>query len=102
MRVRTRSNQPLHKRLRPGRGALVQHGEYWYPVRLIQRLQNKGKKDKSKTQWRVRWWRGCQFAVPGVKPDSITVVEEEKIVDSLWNDREGRRKIRVSQLDLPL
>ena len=81
------SKQPLNVRLRRGRGALARHGIFWYPVRFLLREQD--------GRYRVRWWRGCEFASPGIVPDTITTVNQGDIVDSLWNDRTERRKIRV-------
>jgi hypothetical protein len=76
---------------RVGRGALAHSGDFWYPVRLIQY------KEKEKS-WLVRWWRGCSFDAPDplALAGMITAVSESDIVDSLWRDRMGRRKIRVS------
>jgi len=79
---------------RAGRGALARNGEFWYPIRLIQYLEA----DKS---WLVRWWRGCSFepdssGMVTIAPGSTSTVPELDIVDSLWGDRVGRRKIRVS------
>jgi hypothetical protein len=73
---------------RPGRGALVRRGEFWYPARVIQREGLK--------YWRVRWWRECQFAEDGIEPGSLASVSIDDIVDSLWLKRAERRKIRVS------
>ena len=87
MEARTMSKQPLNVRLRRGRGALARHGIFWYPVRFLLREQD--------GRYRVRWWRGCEFASPGIVPDTITTVNQGDIVDSLWNDRTERRKIRV-------
>lgn len=101
----TKMNQPLKERLkwvhysytrepvltkcREGCGALARHGEFWYPVRLIDH-----KEDRKK--WQVRWWRGCEFAADGIEADSYTEVELTSLVDSLWSKRTERRKIRVS------
>jgi len=79
---------------RAGRGALAHKGEFWYPVRLIQYQAA----DKS---WLVRWWRGCSFEPDSsdrktIAPGSVSAVPELDIVDSLWGDRVGRRKTRVS------
>ncbi|KIJ93842.1 hypothetical protein K443DRAFT_111442, partial [Laccaria amethystina LaAM-08-1] len=71
---------------RSGCGTLAQHGDYWYPVRLIQ-------PNEKRTIWEVRWWRYCEFSSTGVEPNSVTSVELKSIVDALWNDRTGRRKI---------
>jgi hypothetical protein len=72
---------------RPGRGALVRHGEFWYPVGVIKREGPKS--------WCVRWWRGCQLASGGVDPGCSGSVSSDDIVDSLWLKRAERRKIRV-------
>ena len=71
-----------------GRAALARHGTFWYPIRLICALPNGA--------WRVQWWRGCNFATPGVEPNTVTDVLKSDVVDSLWMDRMGRRNIRVS------
>ncbi|KDR66699.1 hypothetical protein GALMADRAFT_80570 [Galerina marginata CBS 339.88] len=89
METRTLWNKTLLQRLRRGRGALARHGEFWYPVRVIHRESNQ--------EWRVRWWRACEFTAAGVIPDTITTVAEDDIVDSLWNDSMGRRKIRLGK-----
>lgn len=80
---------------RPGKGAIVKYGDYWYPVRLI--LRNPGDNNNAPS-WRVQWWRGCQFLA--VVPDDRSFVSENDIVDELWYDREGRRSIRVSRFVL--
>jgi hypothetical protein len=82
-------NKPLAQRLRRGRGALVCHGDFWYPVRVVH-LEGYG-------QWRVRWWRECAFSIPGLVVDTMSTVPEENIIDCLWNNRLGRRQIRVHQ-----
>ena len=84
---------------RPGRGGLARIGEFWYPVRLIE--------SHADEKWLVRWWRGCSFdpdntGTVTVAPGSITAVPEDDIVDSLWGDRGGRRKIRVRKIDFIL
>jgi len=89
MEAHTLWNKPLTQRLRRGRGALARHGEFWYPVCVIHH--------EGCQQWRVCWFRTCEFAVPGIIPGTVTTVAECDIVDSLWNDRTARRKIRVSQ-----
>ncbi|KAF8956646.1 hypothetical protein BDZ97DRAFT_1925337 [Flammula alnicola] len=83
-------NKPLELRLRSGRGALARVGEFWYPVRLIQKV-NDG--------WRVQWWRENKFIMDDgpQTPGAFSVVNSTEIVDSLWNDRPGRRAIRLGQ-----
>jgi hypothetical protein len=67
---------------------LARHGDFWYPVRVVH-LEGDG-------QWRVRWWRECAFSIPGLVFDTMSTVPEENIIDCLWNNRLGRRQIRVS------
>lgn len=72
--------------------ALARHGEFYYPVRLIQRYSA----DKDSTQilrWQVVWWRECSFTLP--PPDERSYIDEDQIVDSLYNDVKGRRQIKV-------
>ena len=73
---------------RPGCGALVLHGTFWYPVFVIRRYRP--------DVWVVRWWRGCQFDCDGIEPGSISIVFLRKFVDSLWLKQEERWQIRVS------
>ncbi|KAF9039799.1 hypothetical protein BJ165DRAFT_1351680 [Panaeolus papilionaceus] len=75
--------------LRPGRGALARHGEYFYPVRLIQKV--------SMTRWTVRWWRGNCFVAASVQAGEVSVVNEEDLIDSLWLDRARRREVRLGR-----
>jgi len=64
---------------------------FWYPVRLIEHL--------SSGSWRVRWWRGNQYESQSLLGmESTTLVEENKIIDSLWSNIKGRRDTRVSTL----
>lgn len=73
-----------------GRGALVKCGEFWYPVRLIQKIG---------TNWTVQWWRGIQFLPNShVVAGGISLVAATNIVDSLWLDRSIRRMTRVRKL----
>jgi hypothetical protein len=72
--------------LRAGKGALAQHGNYWYPVRLLQPLAS--------NSWQVSWWRGNHYG--DTSPSMSGPVREEDLVDELWGDVEARRKIRVS------
>jgi hypothetical protein len=68
----------------------MRHGSFWYPARLLSREEICGA-----TQWRVQPWKGCLFVSPGIDTTVSTLVAEEDLVDELWGDREGRRKIRV-------
>ncbi|KAF8964488.1 hypothetical protein BDZ97DRAFT_1918921 [Flammula alnicola] len=88
MEERTKAMKPLSDRLWSGRGALARHGDYWYPVRLIMR-ENDG--------WIVRWWRHNLFLDNTISPDEISLVAFPDLVDSLWGDTEGRRRIRLGQ-----
>ncbi|KAF9548012.1 hypothetical protein CPC08DRAFT_591108, partial [Agrocybe pediades] len=88
MEIRTMSKKPLKDRLRRGRGALARSGSFWYPVRLIHCEGD---------SWRVRWWRGCESSGTHIVPDSVTSVQLEDIVDSLWTDYKARREIRLGK-----
>jgi len=70
---------------RPGRGALVLHGKFWYPALVIQRY--------GPNAWVVRWWRAFQFELDGIEPGSTSIVFLGQIVDSLWLKQEERRQI---------
>jgi hypothetical protein len=85
--------KPLKERLVRGRGALARHGDFWYPVRVISTEDGE--------DWRVRWWMGCTFKEPGIDPGSITIVPVANLIDSLWQDRAGRRNIRASCIESP-
>ncbi|KAG6893479.1 hypothetical protein C0992_009816, partial [Termitomyces sp. T32_za158] len=85
-----RSKKPLSERLLPGCGALARHGDFWYPVHLIQ-------VHKPQQLWCVRWWRGCAFENAEIVPGSVTEVKFQDIVDSLWQDLSGRRRIRLGK-----
>ena len=74
---------------RPGIGVLVRHGAFWYPARLLLSIGR-----QTHRQWRVRFWRGCDFVKPPPESWEMTI-EEEDIRDELWGDREARRQIRV-------
>lgn len=70
-----------------GKGALVQVGEFWYPVHLLQ-LQSKVPR-----QWRVKHWRLSHF--PKDAPVPSDIVLESNLRDELWCEQAERRKIRV-------
>ena len=36
------------------------------------------------------------FEQSGIQPETTSLVTMENIVDCLWRDRDGRRKVRVS------
>lgn len=71
-----------------GRGALARCGDYFYPVRLIQKREDS-------TGWTVHWWRENVYVAKVPAPERVSCVEEKDLVDSLWMDRDNRRKIRV-------
>ncbi|KAF9547111.1 hypothetical protein CPC08DRAFT_648853 [Agrocybe pediades] len=76
---------------RAGRGALARLGEFWYPVRLIK---------QEGSAWRVQYWRENHYKdwrLLASTPRRICLVDIEDLVDSLWNDRAGRRKIRLGK-----
>ncbi|KAF5323682.1 hypothetical protein D9619_012867 [Psilocybe cf. subviscida] len=91
--TRSAARRPLSDRLRAGKGALAKHGEFWYPVRLIQHL-------KEEKCWRVKWWRGCKFSTNGIQEGSMSDVPENLIVDSLWRNQDERRKRRLGFWDV--
>ena len=69
-----------------GKGVLVKIGPiYYYPARLI--FSN----PETKT-WTVEMWRRIHNNNAG----RIQDVKVSDIVDGLWKDQNGRRKIRVS------
>ena len=74
---------------RPGKGALVRHGLFWYPARLLQLEET-----TSQRLWRVRDWRLNVWSTE--QPDPNRLVLESDIVDELWGQRHERRMIRVS------
>ncbi|KAF4618842.1 hypothetical protein D9613_009694 [Agrocybe pediades] len=91
MTSRARLNKPLRERLCVGRGALSRVNEFWYPVRVLNY-------NEQADNWNVMWWRGCTFPKGSkIKPGTITSVHEDDLVDSLWGDRTGRRKIRLGR-----
>ncbi|PPR01561.1 hypothetical protein CVT24_005856 [Panaeolus cyanescens] len=83
---REHQTMELASRLRPGRGALAKHGEFYYPVRLIRKVMD---------GWIVVWWRENQFPCMSIPPGSF--VSQLAIVDSLWHDSNGRRQIRLGK-----
>lgn len=90
MESRTKSKSQLKDRLWCGRGVLISIGDFWYPAHLIKRQSIK--------TWSVKWWKGCKFPTEGPSPGIVSEVDEDKIIDSLWNCQKARCKIRVSQV----
>ncbi|KAF5313015.1 hypothetical protein D9619_002316 [Psilocybe cf. subviscida] len=84
----------LSERLCIGMGALAQSGEFWYPVRLIDRVCDK---EKGVTEWRIKWWKGCQSSSGDVVAGVSIMVNEKRVIDSLYGKREERRKIRLGK-----
>ncbi|PPQ76027.1 hypothetical protein CVT24_006700 [Panaeolus cyanescens] len=81
--------EPLELRLRAGRGALARVGSYFYPVRLIQKVQD---------GWYVRWWRGNEYPVGIRRPESdVSLVPNTDLLDSLWRDRYQRRQTQLGK-----
>ena len=72
-----------------GKGALAHHGDFWYPVRLLQPI--------TENSWQVSWWRGNEYG--NTAPDFGALVNVANLVDELWADIQGRRQIRVSETD---
>jgi hypothetical protein len=71
--------------------ALARHGNFWYPVRLINRVII-----EEEPYWHVKWWPLSTFAnsIP-TGAQWISLLSQDNIVDELWNRREERRLIRV-------
>ncbi|KAJ3765610.1 hypothetical protein FB446DRAFT_830354 [Lentinula raphanica] len=80
----------------PGKGALVYHGKFHYPVRIIYTSNPKGR-NKDEFQCTVKFWRECQFPAGEAPPPSIDVVTQDRIVDGLWGKQSERRKIRLGK-----
>ncbi|KAF8903683.1 hypothetical protein CPB84DRAFT_1746080 [Gymnopilus junonius] len=81
--------------LSAGRGALSRVGEYWYPIRLIERT---GPTTAKAYQWRVEWWREIIFPADiSLVPGNISLVNETEIIDSLWLKQKERRGIRLGR-----
>ncbi|KAF8886612.1 hypothetical protein CPB84DRAFT_1816710 [Gymnopilus junonius] len=77
--------------LSAGRGALSRVGEYWYPIRLIERT---GPTTAKAYQWRVEWWREIIFPADiSLIPSNISLVNETEIIDSLWLKQKERQGI---------
>ncbi|KAF8886874.1 hypothetical protein CPB84DRAFT_1535529 [Gymnopilus junonius] len=90
---KVRSVKHLHDQLIAGRGALSRVGEYWYPIRLIERT---GPTTAKAYQWRVEWWREIIFPADiSLVPGNISLVNETEIIDSLWLKQKERRGIRL-------
>lgn len=71
----------------PGKGVLVkQAGVYYYPGRLISW-------NKTSQVGTVQMWRGIQNDLANQIIKKVPITD---IVDGLWQDQEGRRRIRVS------
>ena len=69
----------------PGKGVLVKIGPcYYYPGHLIFQ-------DPDTKQWTVEMWR----KIYNEKAGKIQHVDVSEIVDGLWQDEQGRRRIQV-------
>ncbi len=44
----------------------------------------------------MRWWQGNVYISD--RPEAVSIVQVKDLVDSLWLDRETRRKTRVCYL----
>jgi len=70
----------------PGKGVLVkQDTVYYYPGCLISW-------DEHSLTWTIQMWRGIQNELANKILHDVPV---SNIVDGLWQDDKGRRKIRV-------
>lgn len=76
----------------------MRHGPYYYPARLLLRIDPDS--PKNAVHWRIRWWRHCSFVGNPESAPSLPEAEvpQEHIVDELWNDRTARRQIQVEDL----
>ncbi|KAH7875730.1 uncharacterized protein C8R40DRAFT_1250870 [Lentinula edodes] len=85
---------------RPGKGALVQHGKFYYPVRII---HTSGAKGKSRNEFEcvVKFWRGCHFPKDSTHPLAIVSVDQSSIIDELWGNQHQRRQTRLGRWDHP-
>ncbi|KAF9033654.1 hypothetical protein BJ165DRAFT_1410375 [Panaeolus papilionaceus] len=77
--------KPLTDRFRVGCGALAKHGDYFYPVRLVQKIGER---------WTVCWWRGNEYSNA---PPPVFSVPEADLTDALWRNMSARRKIRLGK-----
>lgn len=70
----------------PGKGVLVkQNSVYYYPGRLISL-------DEHTLTWTIQMWRGIENELANKILHDVPV---SNIVDGLWKDDKGRRKIQV-------
>jgi hypothetical protein len=86
-----------HQHSRPGRGALTRLGEYWYPVRLLQKIQSTS---NGAFLWDVQLWPHCHLKEPW-KDRIPTTVHADMLIDELQGDKEARRLIRVCTILCP-
>ena len=78
------------------KGALVRHGDFYYPARLLQLEQPDSRlSGVAARMWRVQYWRMCIWPPETGPPDPSVPVPESRIVDELWQEKHERRKIRV-------
>ncbi|KAF9072159.1 hypothetical protein BDP27DRAFT_1418301 [Rhodocollybia butyracea] len=91
--AKTQELEMVEKRLFAGKGVLVKHSnEFYYPGRLIYW-------DKNAKHGSVEMWRGIQNDLAGTIIEKIPV---KNIVDGLWMDEKGRRKIQLGYYTRPL
>ncbi|KAF9060861.1 hypothetical protein BDP27DRAFT_1429567 [Rhodocollybia butyracea] len=83
----------VEKRLFAGKGVLVKHSNnFYYPGRMIYW-------DNHAKHGSVEMWRGIQNDLAGTIIEKIPV---KNIVDGLWMDQKGRRKIQLGYYTRPL
>lgn len=72
-----------------GMGALGKHGDYWYPVRL---LNPRGLSD-GRAEWVVEWWRQNRYATSEAVPLTLPL---DRLEDSCFGNAKRHRQIRIS------
>ncbi|KAF8998162.1 hypothetical protein BDQ17DRAFT_1329007 [Cyathus striatus] len=65
-----------------GRGALILVGQYWYPGRILRKVEL-----GHETQWDVKLWRDCSILESNQGKFLIyNSIKKSEIVDELWKD----------------
>ncbi|PPQ86717.1 hypothetical protein CVT26_012769 [Gymnopilus dilepis] len=59
-------------------GALVWLGDFWYPARIIQKVE---------AGWIVKWWCGNEFLDATISQEQLYLAKVPSIINSLWNQR---------------
>ncbi|KAF8991833.1 hypothetical protein BDQ17DRAFT_1432813 [Cyathus striatus] len=83
---------------RQGRGALILVSSYWYPGRILRKVEL-----GDETQWDVELWRDC--SIPESNQGEFHIyngVRESEIVDELWTDIQSQRVIQLGHWKLAI